>query len=64
MPGLELLGTTFTVPARSGRLVVFPGWLQHYVHSYRGQRPRVSISCNLVFEPVAGFNSERRVGTA
>jgi hypothetical protein len=64
MPGLELIGTTFTVQARTGRLVVFPGWLRHYVYMYRGQRPRVSTSCNLVFEPAAPFASERRVGTA
>lgn len=61
MPGLELLGATFTVPPRAGRLVVFPGWLRHYVHPYLGRRPRVSISCNLVFEPVAPFVSDRRV---
>jgi hypothetical protein len=52
MPGLDLLGGTYTVLPRTGRLVVFPGWLMHYVHSYFGNRPRVSISCNVVFEPV------------
>jgi hypothetical protein len=64
MPGLELLGTTFTVLPRTGRLVVFPGWLRHYVHSYRGQRPRVSISCNVVFEPASAFVSDRQVRAA
>ncbi|HTT40116.1 MAG TPA: putative 2OG-Fe(II) oxygenase [Burkholderiales bacterium] len=63
MPGLEsVLGTTFTVLPRTGRLVVFPGWLLHYVHTYQGQRPRVSVSCNLVFEPVAPFSADRQVG--
>jgi uncharacterized protein (TIGR02466 family) len=62
MPGLELLGTTFTVLPRTGRLVVFPGWLLHYVHAYRGQRPRVSISCNVVFEPASPFAADRHVG--
>ncbi len=61
MPGLEILGTTFTVPPRTGRLIVFPGWLRHYVHAYRGQRPRVSLSCNVVFEPAAPFASDRQV---
>ena len=28
-------------------LVIFPGWLMHHVHAYRGARPRVAISCNL-----------------
>jgi hypothetical protein len=59
MPGLELLGTTFTVLPRTGRLVVFPGWLLHYVHAYRGQRPRVSVSCNVIFEPASPFVTDR-----
>jgi uncharacterized protein (TIGR02466 family) len=50
MPGLDLVGGTFTVPPRTGRLVVFPGWMLHYVHAYLGQRPRISISCNVMFE--------------
>ncbi len=53
MPGLDLLGNTFTARPRTGRLLVFPGWLYHYVHTYRGQRPRVAISCNVTFELAA-----------
>lgn len=49
MPGLELVGTTFTAKPATGRLYVFPGWLYHYVHAYRGTRPRVCISCNVDF---------------
>jgi len=33
-------------------LVVFPGYLQHYVHAYRGTRPRVAIACNLTLSPI------------
>ena len=62
MPGLDLTGGTFTVLARTGRLVIFPGWMLHYVHTYQGQRPRVSISCNLIFEPASSFAAERHVG--
>ena len=50
MPGLDLVGSTFTAKPATGRLYVFPGWLFHYVHAYRGQRPRVCISCNVNFE--------------
>jgi uncharacterized protein (TIGR02466 family) len=50
IPELTLFPTTFEIAARTGSLVVFPGWLQHYVHSYRGQRPRICISCNLTME--------------
>ena len=50
IPGLDLVGRTFDARASAGRLLVFPGWLLHYVHAYRGQRPRVSISCNAIFQ--------------
>lgn len=50
MPGLDLTGSTFVAKPASGRLYVFPGWLYHYVHAYRGQRPRVCVSCNVNFE--------------
>ncbi len=50
MPGLDLFGMTFTAQPRTGRLFVFPGWLYHYVHAYRGGRPRVCVSCNVTFE--------------
>lgn len=50
MPGLDLLGATFTARPQTGRLLVFPGWLYHYVNAYRGKRPRVAVSCNVTFE--------------
>lgn len=30
-----------------GMLLMFPGWLLHYVHPYRGTTPRVSIAFNV-----------------
>jgi uncharacterized protein (TIGR02466 family) len=45
--GVDLFPSTFTVRPRTGSLVVFPGWLQHYVHPYRGARPRICVSANL-----------------
>ena len=50
IPGLDLLGKTFTARPSTGRLLVFPGWLLHYVNAYRGTRPRVAVSCNVTFE--------------
>ncbi|MHB2017914.1 MAG: putative 2OG-Fe(II) oxygenase [Candidatus Xenobia bacterium] len=44
-------GTQVTIRPRTGALVVFPSWLQHHVHPYRGRGPRISISCNLVIHP-------------
>jgi hypothetical protein len=52
IPGVDLLPSTFTVRPRTGSIVVFPGYLQHYVHAYRGVRPRVSVSCNVRMELV------------
>jgi uncharacterized protein (TIGR02466 family) len=49
IPGLDYTGGDFVVNARTGQLLVFPGWLTHYVHAYRGARPRVSIACNVTF---------------
>ena len=54
IPGVELFPAQFAVEPRTGLLVVFPGWLQHFVQPYRGGRPRVSISCNVRFEPDTG----------
>ena len=50
IPEMDLFPSTFTVTPRTGALVVFPGWLQHYVHAYRGARPRISVSCNLAMD--------------
>ena len=50
IPGIDLMSSQCSVTPATGMLVVFPGWLQHYVHPYRGQRPRISISCNLRVE--------------
>jgi len=47
VPGVPLEPSTFNIFPKTGMMIVFPGWLQHYVHSYRGTRPRISISCNI-----------------
>lgn len=50
VPELGLFPPMHTVAARTGRLVVFPGWIKHQVLTYEGRRPRVSLSTNLVME--------------
>jgi uncharacterized protein (TIGR02466 family) len=52
IPGLELYPSTFTVRPETGLLVIFPGFLTHYVHPYAGARPRTSVSFNIRVEPV------------
>jgi uncharacterized protein (TIGR02466 family) len=51
--GIDLFPSQFSITPQAGQLVVFPGWLQHYVQPYRGVRPRVSISCNVRLEAEA-----------
>jgi uncharacterized protein (TIGR02466 family) len=50
IPGIDLYPSQFAVEPQSGLMVVFPGWLQHFVQPYRGGRPRVSVSCNVRLE--------------
>jgi uncharacterized protein (TIGR02466 family) len=50
IPELELFPSSFDIKPRSSALVIFPGWLQHHVHAYRGQRPRICVSANLTME--------------
>lgn len=50
IPGLELVPGTFALRPRTGMLVIFPGSLQHYVHAYRGARPRICVSVNIVLD--------------
>jgi uncharacterized protein (TIGR02466 family) len=52
IPGLDIAASNFMVQAKAGQLLVFPGWLMHYVHPYRGKRPRVSLACNVFFKTV------------
>lgn len=49
--GVTIYPSTFTLRPRTGMLVVFPGWLQHYVHAYDGTRPRVTLSANVRLDP-------------
>lgn len=47
IPGLDLFPSSRTVAPKSGMLLIFPGWLQHYVHPFRGQGPRISLAYNV-----------------
>lgn len=53
IPGLTLFPTTFDLAPRTSALVIFPSWLQHHVHPYRGSRPRICISANVTMEAAA-----------
>ncbi|HEY7305988.1 MAG TPA: 2OG-Fe(II) oxygenase family protein [Bryobacteraceae bacterium] len=46
-------GKPFRIRPQAGLLVVFPSWLFHWVHPYRGDRPRVAVSFNATLACVA-----------
>lgn len=50
--GFDLFPSLFEMRPRTGSMVVFPGFVQHFVHPYRGTRPRVSVSFNVRLEPL------------
>jgi uncharacterized protein (TIGR02466 family) len=43
----------YTIPAKPGRLVVFPSWLRHGVPENTSDQFRISISFNIVFSDFA-----------
>lgn len=45
---VDLFPRSFAITPARGMLVVFPGWLAHFVHCYTGARPRVGVACNFV----------------
>ena len=50
LPGVEVAPSLCTVQPVDGQVLVFPGWLPHFVHPYGGTRPRVCVSANVIFE--------------
>lgn len=42
--------STFSIQPEPGALVLFPGWLRHYVTPYNGREPRISVAYN--FSPI------------
>lgn len=50
IPELELFSSKFELAPQTSSLVVFPSWLQHHVHAYRGERPRICVSANVTLD--------------
>lgn len=46
-------GQGMPIEPQTGELMLFPGWLRHWVAPYRSQRPRISIGFNVVLQGVA-----------
>lgn len=66
-PGMfETEGTlafdAYRVRPRSGLLLLFPAWVYHYVHPYRGSAPRICVAFNVTVQKLkveAGAVSRR-----
>lgn len=44
-PGINFL-PAFRVTPRAGQMLIFPSWLQHFVHPVIGDKDRMCIACN------------------
>lgn len=51
MPG-SFFATRRLIQPRGGLLVLFPGSIMHFVHPFQGPGERISIACDLTFEPL------------
>ena len=40
-------GNRFRIEPKDGLLVMFPGWLPHFVHPYEGDEERISVAFNV-----------------
>lgn len=49
VPG-DPFGDKFSIRPEAGLLLMFPSWLCHYVHVYKGEDVRISISFNVLLE--------------
>jgi uncharacterized protein (TIGR02466 family) len=49
MPGFTC-GQPMMIQPQTGLLVVFPAWIEHGVHPYYGEGPRISIAINVALE--------------
>ena len=43
----------YRVTPQSGLLLMFPAWLYHYVHPYRGTAPRISVAFNVILQKLS-----------
>jgi len=51
-------GAIQIAPSHTGTFVLFPSWLRHRVRGHTGQKPRISISFNLVVPNMLDVTNE------
>lgn len=59
--GLRLL-PAFRLKPKAGMMVVFPSWLPHFVHPYRGDEERISIAANAAIKSYSPPSQEQTNG--
>ena len=47
----KALPSQYTIKPEAGRMVLFPSYLQHQVHPYWGEQPRISVAFNIKKDP-------------
>ncbi len=55
MPG-DQIGRPILIRPHAGRMLMFPGWLQHATHPYQGVRPRITIHFNVRYAADTGVH--------
>ncbi len=53
MPG-DQIGRPILIRLHAGRMLMFPGWLQHATHPYQGARPRITVHFNVRYAADTG----------
>lgn len=52
-PPVGTFEETQLLAPQPGLMLIFPGWLKHYVHPFRGTGERISIAFNIVLGPAS-----------
>ncbi len=47
----EFFRSEYSLRPQPGQMILFPSWLEHQVHPYFGQVPRISVSWDVIFSP-------------
>jgi len=50
-PLRQFFRSNYSITPANGLMIVFPSWLEHQVHPYHGETPRISVSWDVIFPP-------------
>lgn len=58
-PGVIPTDTVSFAP-KTGMMLAFPSWLYHFVNPYKGERPRISLACNVSVARLHSVSNEKK----